>query len=357
VTRRERASGFLWFLVMLAVLAVNFAVAYLLIGVIYDIVGWSPPPVVVQVLNSIGGLVLTALTIRAVTLMFHNRIFDGERRVYAPIIEALERMAKGDFSVRVDGPTGDRRQSHGLFGDLIETVNRTARELDQMETLRQEFISNVSHEIQSPLTSIRGFAQALQNDRLSAEARQHYLGIIETESVRLSRLTENLLKLSTLESEQVKFEPKAYRLDKQIRNLILACEPQWTAKALDMDVALDPVEIVADEDLLGQVWINLIHNGIKFTPEQGRICIELHRPGESIEFSISDTGPGISADDQMRIFERFFKSDKSRTRSDNGGSGLGLSIAQKIVAMHHGAIAVSSTLGAGATFTVTLPTA
>src|SRR6202040_3965320 len=107
---------------------------------------------------------------------------------------------------------------------------------------------------QSPLTSIRGFARALQQDDLSPEARRHYLDIIETESVRLSKLSDNLLELASLDSEQIKLEPRPYRLDKQIRGLILACEPQWAAKGLEMDVALDEASITADEDLLSQVW-------------------------------------------------------------------------------------------------------
>src|SRR5258708_5077177 len=121
-----------------------------------------------------------------------------------------------------------------------------------------------------------------------------------------------------------------------------------------MDVALEEVEILADEDLLSQVWINLIHNSIKFTPEGGRVCVELRRQAGNVEFKISDTGIGISETDQARVFERFFKADKSRTRS-NGGSGLGLSIAKRIVDMHQGAIGIESKLGAGTTFTVTLP--
>jgi signal transduction histidine kinase len=134
------------------------------------------------------------------------------------------------------------------------------------------------------------------------------------------------------------------------------CEPQWTAKALDVEAVLDEITLSADEDLLSQVWINLLHNSIKFTPEGGKICVELHAQGENADFTITDTGIGISPEAQARIFERFYKADKSRTRSDNGGSGLGLSIARKIVTMHGGSIAVESTPGTGTCFTILLPT-
>ena len=249
----------------------------------------------------------------------------------------------------------DELRDNQIVGQLASSVNKMALELDQMETMRQEFISNVSHEIQSPLTSIRGFAQALQNQRLSPEERRHYLGIIETESTRLSRITKNLLRLAALESEHARFEPAPYRLDKQIRGLILASEPQWAAKAIDMEVALEEIAVTADEDLLSQVWTNLLHNSIKFTPEGGRICVDLCRQDGSVECRIADTGIGISEEDQAHVFERFYKADRARERAANAGSGLGLSIVQKIVAMHHGTIELESRPGAGTTFTVRLP--
>jgi signal transduction histidine kinase len=229
-----------------------------------------------------------------------------------------------------------------------------ALELSQMEQMRQAFISDVSHEIQSPLTSIRGFAQALHGDQLSAADRGHYLSIIEAESTRLSELADNLLKLASLESDQPPFQPRSYRLDKQIRHLILLCEPQWMGKSLDMEVSLEETAITADEDLLSQVWLNLLHNSIKFTPDGGSVCVALCRQGNSITITIADTGIGMAADDRIHVLERFYKADKSRERTREG-SGLGLAIAHKIVEMHHGTIGLTSELGAGSTFTVLLP--
>jgi signal transduction histidine kinase len=240
------------------------------------------------------------------------------------------------------------------FGELAQSVNNMALELNQLEGMRQEFISNVSHEIQSPLTSIRGFAQALRNDQLSNEERLHYLSIIETESRRLSNLSDNLLELASLEAKNMKFEPKSYRLDKQLRDVILASEPQWMDKQIDLEIFLDEIDIHGDEDLLSQVWTNLIHNSIKFTPEAGRVRLDLHRKGEQIEVKISDTGIGIEEEDKAHIFERFYKADLSRERSQ-GGSGLGLSISKKIIEMHQGTITVESRLGFGAAFIVSLP--
>jgi two-component system phosphate regulon sensor histidine kinase PhoR len=350
-----RLKGFLWFVTSMLYLTAGFSVTFYLTRWMYTLIGLTPPALLIQVVNSLGGLVLTGLSIRVLFRLFRSRVVAGQMRVFGPIIEALQRVAQGDFSVRVDNILDRHSQNDGVISELVNNVNHMALELRQMEAMRQEFISNVSHEIQSPLTSIQGFARALQNDHLTPEERCHYLSIIETESTRLSRITDNLLRLASLEAKHVKFEPKPYRLDRQIRSLILACEPQWAAKEIDMDVSLDELEITADEDLLSQVWINLIANSIKFTPAHGRIGIALQRRGRSLVFKITDTGIGISEEDQAHIFERFYKADKSRTRSSDGGSGLGLSIAQKIVAMHAGTIAVESRLGAGTTFAVSLP--
>jgi signal transduction histidine kinase len=326
------------------------AASFFLTAYINNLINLDPPSLVVQIANSLLGLFFTGLAIGSVSQVARSRGWAPELNLFGPIIEAMQKIAKGDFSVRLDN-TFRKNEPASV---LVKSINDMALELNQMEQMRQEFISNVSHEIQSPLTSIRGFAQALQNDQLSPDERHHYLSIIESESTRLSRITEDLLKLASLESKQLKYEPKPYRLDKQIRSLILACEPQWTAKGIDMDVALEEAEITADEDLLSQVWINLIHNSIKFTPQCGSVQICMRREDGQIQLRVADTGIGIAEQDRARVFERFYKADSSRT-SSNGGSGLGLSIAKKIVEMHGGTIEVESALGAGAAFTVCLP--
>ena len=225
--------------------------------------------------------------------------------------------------------------------------------VEAMEKMRQEFVSNVSHEIQSPLTSIKGFAQVLRNNNLSEEERVHYLNIIETESTRLSKLGDNLLKLATLDSDQVELQLKSYRLDKQIRSTILSLEPHWERKNIKFEIFMDEVEIIGDEGMLNQVWTNLIHNSIKFTEENGQIKIYLSKLQDKVEFKIIDTGIGIDEEEQQHIFERFYKADKARARSI-GGNGLGLSIVKRIIEVHKGSIEVQSELGNGSTFTIYL---
>lgn len=344
-SRRERVFGFFWFIFVLILVTITFSVAFFATDYLYTLLNLHPPALAVQIVNSFLGLFLTGTTIGIFGRFFRQR----QLNAFAPIIQALERIARGDFSIRLENEHED-----GLFSNLVTSVNKMALELGQMENMRQEFISNVSHEIQSPLTSIRGFALALEDDGLSPEARHHYLDIIKAESTRLSRLTDDLLKLASLDAEQVKFEPHAYRLDQQLRSLILTCEPQWREKSINMDVSLDELTITADEDLLSQVWLNLIHNGIKFTGQGGTIRVSLSQQSGHVQVSIADNGIGISGEDRVHIFERFYKADKSRTRSKEG-SGLGLSIVKRIVELHKGEINVESEVGQGTTFTILLP--
>jgi signal transduction histidine kinase len=344
-----RLIRFAWAISFLVVLIGLVIASFFLTSFIYNLAHLHPSALLIQVVNFFLGLILTAGMIAALARFATSRGWMPEDP-FRPILEALERIAQGNFSTRLDLDAGNNR----IVGRLATSVNRMAAELDQLESMRQEFISNVSHEIQSPLTSIRGFALALENDDLSPEERRHYLEIIRTESARLSQITEQLLNLAALESDRMRFEPKPYRLDRQIRDLVLACEPQWTEKALDVDMSLEELEVTADELLLSQVWNNPLHNSIKFTPLGGRIRLSLTRLGEHLEFRIADTGIGISEADQAHVFERFFKADRSRTRAE-GGSGLGLSIAKKIVEIHKGTIAVESSPGSGATFVVSLP--
>jgi two-component system, OmpR family, phosphate regulon sensor histidine kinase PhoR len=334
----------------LAFLTSMVIAAFFVTAFVYERIGYNPPPALVQSANTLLGLFFAFLILFSISKLAKSKYPDAEMGMFRPINDAIERIAKGDFSARVD----ERFRENDVVGKLAKSVNTMAMELNQIEAMRQEFISNVSHEIQSPLTSIRGFARALQNEQLSPAERSHYLTIIETESMRLSKLSDNLLALAALDSEHRIFEPKTYRLDRQIRNVILACEPQWTDKAIDMEVALEEVAITADEDLLSQVWINLIHNSIKFTPSGGSVRVDLCPQAGKVAFKISDTGIGIAEEDRAHVFERFFKADPSRERA-KGGSGLGLAIAQKIVDLHHGTIGVESVLGMGTTFTVCLP--
>lgn len=260
---------------------------------------------------------------------------------------ATQRLARGNFNVHVAVMQKDE------LGQLAASFNHMAGELKQLEQMRQDFVSNVSHEIQTPLTSIRGFSKALRGSEIEEPERERYLEIIERESERLSRLSDNLLKLASLESEHHPFHPSTFDLDEQLRRIVVFYEPLWAEKQLDMDLSLPRVKISADADQLNQVWMNLIGNAVKFTPVGGHIFVKLVPLRDRVQIWVQDNGIGIAEEDQGRIFERFYKVDQARQRDT--GSGLGLAIVRKIIDLHQGTIEVQSEQGKGTQFLVTLP--
>ncbi|GHU63105.1 two-component sensor histidine kinase [Clostridia bacterium] len=279
-------------------------------------------------------------------LLFQLKPEDNEDYVTS-IFDTLRNVSQGNFNVLIEQNKGSR------FDELAVRINEMAKELGSMERLRQDFISNISHEFQSPLTSIIGYATLLRKNGATSQQIE-YATIIEEESKRLSKLADNLLLLSALETDAAPMEKTVYRLDRQLENVILLLEPQWSAKNIEPETDLHKIEVLGNEDLLKQVWINLLVNAIKFTPESGEIQVSVKSGEGSIECHIADSGIGIAPTDQMRIFERFYKVDKARDRSI-GGNGLGLSLVKKIVELHGGNITVESVLGRRTIFIVTLP--
>ena len=218
--------------------------------------------------------------------------------------------------------------------------------------LRADFVDNFSHEFKTPIVSIKGFAEELKHDDLTPEQRSEYLDIIIHESSRLSQLATNVLNLSRVEKQTILASRERFDLTEQVRRSVLLFESKWEQKRLTLSVELDEVSLVGDEELLSQVWLNLIDNAVKFTPDGGCVDIRLKKSGEMAMFSISDDGYGISEEAQRHIFDKFYQGDLSHASS---GNGLGLSIARRIVLLHGGDIRCKSEEGAGTEFTVELP--
>ena len=259
---------------------------------------------------------------------------------------AAAEVARGNFYVRVSEKGSEE------YRVLQRNFNRMAEELSGTETLRGDFISNVSHEFKTPLASIQGFAKLLQNDNISAEERSEYTQIIIDETVRLTKLATNILNLSKLENQTTIANKTRFSLDEQIRRIILMLEPEWSKKNIDMDVALDEVYYYGNEDLMGQIWQNIINNAIKFTPENGSIIIHLFRSENNITARISDNGPSISKEMQDKIFEKFYQGDHSRKTE---GNGLGLALVKRIVDLCGGKVFVENLFEGGVCFVVELP--
>jgi signal transduction histidine kinase len=325
-----------------------FWLSYLLTNFIYHYTG-APAKAWTYVITGIMGLYIFAAGIKIIIdIQGKKHLRKGRDHMMGDVLDAMKQIAQGDFSVVM------KVEKHDPFSELAETINKMAHELGTLENLRQDFITNVSHEIQSPLTSISGFTELLSKDSVTAEERAHYIDIIAAESKRLSKLSDNLLKLSSLDANATPLSFSKFRLDKQIQSSLLLLEPLWSEKNLDISLVPEAVFMFGDEHLMAQVWINLLHNSIKFTPKDGTITIKVLSENSKIVIRIADSGIGISEEDKLHIFERFYKVDKARDRN-LGGNGLGLSLVKKIVELHKGTIEVESQIGIGTTFTIKFP--
>ena len=275
-------------------------------------------------------------------------IFGGKRflRPIRNLIEATNEIASGNFDVRVE--IGRGHEIHRL----ATSFNKMAKELSSIETLRSDFVSNISHEFKTPVSSIRGFARRLKKDTLTKEQRDEYLDIIISESERLTRLSSNVLLLSKLESIEKVYEEAEYSLDEQIRRSILLLEQQLRTKRLELDTDIKRARIYANEELLSHLWINLLGNAIKFSPDGGIIKVTLDMIGTDAIVTISDMGIGMDEEVKKRIFDKFYQGDNSRSIE---GNGLGLSLVKRILELENGSIKVDSDIGKGTCFTVSLP--
>jgi signal transduction histidine kinase len=255
-------------------------------------------------------------------------------------------VASGHFDVSVEIKNRDE------IGALANDFNTMVTEIGSLDRMRRDFVSNVSHEFRTPITSIRGFAKLIGENAEDSEAVRSYSDTIVCESERLIALSSNLLRLSELDSMTIHSDTE-FSLDEQLRQVVLAHEPLWEPKGIEFDIDLPKVTYTGDEELLRQVWINLIQNAIKFSAnERGVIKVELAPHQNTVQVVISDNGKGISEEDLPHVFDRFYKGKKN---TDDSGSGLGLSIVQKIVQFLGGSITVQSEDGKGATFTLLLP--
>ncbi|MCD7945295.1 MAG: HAMP domain-containing histidine kinase [Clostridiales bacterium] len=263
------------------------------------------------------------------------------------ISQAFDRLSQGDFSVRVPA---DSKVSE--IREISEHFNAMVYDLSHIETLRTDFVVNVSHEFKTPIAAIEGYATLLQDKNLSPERRDYYLDKIIANSRRLSDLSGNVLALSKLENQETVLHRAEYRLDEQLRRAVLLLESKWSAKGLEFDIQLPSLRFYGNEPLLDQVWLNLLDNAIKHSPEGGVIRVGLQSDGDWVTVSVADDGDGMSQEVQKHIFEKFYQGDRSRS---DEGNGLGLALVKRIVELCHGSVGVESAPGDGACFRVRLP--
>lgn len=264
------------------------------------------------------------------------------------LTNAIKELSNGNYNVRVDNVGQDE------ISKLNQGFNQMARQLAKQDETRQKFISDISHEFQTPLTSIQGFANILKEEDLPKEQRVKYANIILYNSKRLSSLAKNMLQLTLLDREEIELELTNYSLVEQMNRVISTQENQAMEKNIEIVFEMPKKEIFieGDEQRLEQVWTNIISNAIKYTNEGGLITITMKKNSKDIEVSIEDTGIGMSKEVVSHIFERFYREDKARNVE---GNGLGLAIVKSIVDLHHGKIDILSQVDVGTIFIVRLP--
>jgi len=358
--RRHHLLGFYTMFVLgIAVILV----VSLLIGVSILFVLFTSGLVVPERGNPLPVLLLIALPSILISLVLITGFGRNAIRPLNDLSKGLNEVASGNFSVRLN------EQVLGQYSETSRNFNQMAQELENIELLREDFIMNVSHEFKTPLSSIQGYATLLQDPCLEEAERAEYLEAILSATRSLSNLSSNILELSNLETQTSELPREEYSLDEQLRQVIVLLEPVCSKKELTLDIELDAADILANQDLLETVWINLLGNAIKFTEDGGSIAVRMRRlaeqgevgktaagpaspPAGGVEVSIIDTGCGMEERELSRIFDKFYQADRSHKAE---GNGLGLSLVSTIIAKHNGSIKVESTPGKGTRFTICLP--
>ncbi len=291
--------------------------------------------------TGLGILIPMALMMELITFFFSGYLL----KKVTKLTNAINEVARGNFDIMLD-------ETHAApLTEVVRNFNKMTRELQSVEILRSDFINSFSHEFKTPIASINGFAQLLLDTGVSEEERLEYLRIIAEESSRLTHLAEQTMLLSRLDSQQGISDKEAYSLDEQLRQTVILLSAAWSEKHIEVNMDVDSLTYHGSPTLLSQLWINLLNNAIKYTPENGIISISARQQDNNLLVSIQDTGCGISEEQLPYIFHRYYQGN---SRSSTG-LGLGLSIAHRITELCGGSINVTSKAGEGSCFTVVLP--
>ncbi len=294
-----------------------------------------------------GNVILISLLFTVIDAVRRKLMVD---RPTKRITDAGKRITDGDFSIRIE-PLGDS-YAYESFNSIISCFNKMAEELGGVETLRTDFIANVSHELKTPLAVMQNYGTMLQSPKLTEKERIEYAKGITENSRRLANLITNILKLNKLENQQIFPVSKKFDLSEQLCQSLLQFEEIWEQKNIDIETVIeDEVDINADAELLGLVWNNLLSNAFKFTEAGGKVSVILEADDSYATVKISDTGCGISPETGAHIFEKFYQGDTSHAVQ---GNGLGLALVKRVVDIMQGEIAVESESGKGSAFTVRL---
>ncbi|MBQ2805591.1 MAG: HAMP domain-containing histidine kinase [Clostridia bacterium] len=266
------------------------------------------------------------------------------------IREVLDRLAAGDFKARI--PQEFVQISPPPFGEIEQNINKLADELSGIETLRTDFIANVSHEMKTPLSVISNYGTLLQDPELDEQTRMEYAKQISRTSRRLALMMTNILKLNRLENQQIYPQKQTFDLGEQLCECLIQYEEVWERRNITIETDIeDEVLVTEDAELLSLVWNNLLSNAFKFTEDGGTVSLSMHKDEDRVTVTVTDTGCGMTPETGKHIFEKFYQGDTSRATK---GNGLGLTLVKRVIDIVQGEIRVQSQIGVGSTFTVIL---
>lgn len=265
------------------------------------------------------------------------------------LIKQINRLASGDYTARIR--FGNPLGKHKAMETLANSFNTMAEELQNTEMLRSDFINNFSHEFKTPIVSIAGFTKLLRKGNLTEGQKEEYLAIIEKESLRLSSMATNVLNLTRVENQTILTDISTFNLSEQLRSCILLLENKWERKNLELHIDFGEYDISANEELLNQVWINLIDNAVKFSPDYGIVEIKIAESEDTLAVTISNNGDTIPTENLKKIFNKFYQTDESHSSE---GNGIGLAIVKRVTELHNGSVSVESKNNL-TSFTVRLP--
>lgn len=292
--------------------------------------------------------VIVVLSLLCTLIDYLRRKYTVERPV-EKILDATERIANGDFSVRIQ-PFHAYDKYDDDYDRIIDNLNMMAAELEKTDTLSNDFIANVSHEIKTPLAIIRNYAAALKDEKLDVTKRLEYIETLITASKRLTNLITNILKLNKMENQEILPERKVIDLGELVRECVIASEDAIEDKGLNLECDIEDISIVSDASFIEIVVNNLLSNAIKFTESGGTIKISVRETGGGkVSLKVADSGSGMTPDIGLNIFNKFYQGDSSRSSE---GNGLGLALVKKVIDTLGGEISVESKVGVGSTFTV-----
>lgn len=315
--------------------------------VLMNSLGWN------ELLQTLVPMTYWGLVAMGLTFFTRKKMRDTYEDPLHRLAEGTRKVAEGDFSVYV--PTVHTSSRLDYLDVMILDFNKMVEELGSVETLKTDFVSNVSHEMKTPIAVIKNYAELLQTDRGTEEERREYARNIEEAAVRLSTLISNILKLNKLENQSIDPDIEDYDLSGQLEMCILQYEELWDEKELELEVDIaERVNVRADRSLMELVWNNLLSNAVKFTEPGGTVTIRQRTAEGQVEVSVTDTGCGMSQESIRHIFDKFYQGDTSHARE---GNGLGLALVKRIIDLMNGEITVVSRPGQGSTFTVRLPAA